>query len=155
MSRAPFQILVVPFTKHSDGLFRYAVLKRNSSTGGYWQLAAGGGKPGEEPKDAARREAHEEIGSDPESSLIRLDTLTMIPVVNIGGFEWGKDVLVIPEYCFGLELVSETLSLSHEHTDYRWLTYEEASDLVNWESNKTALWELNHRLTHNLPLVRV
>ena len=155
MSRAPFQVLVLPFTKQSDGLFSYAVLKRNSSTGGYWQFVAGGGKPGEEPKDAARREAHEEIGSDPKSALIRLDALTMIPVVNIGGFEWGEDVLVIPEYCFGLELHSENITLSHEHTDYRWLTYEEASDLVNWESNKTALWELNHRLTHDLPLVRV
>lgn len=33
-----------------------------------------------------------------------------------------------------------------EHAAYHWATYVEAIDMLHWDSNKTALWELNHRL---------
>ena len=143
-------MLVIPFIVPTDGVPKYGILKREISTGGYWQFVAGGGEDGEEPIAAARRESSEEIGSDPHAALIELDSLTMIPVADVGGFEWGKDVLVIPEYCYGIELLSEELSLSDEHTDYRWLSFEEAKNVLHWESNKIALWELNHRLTNDI-----
>jgi dATP pyrophosphohydrolase len=150
MSRAPFQVLVIPFRIESDGNPRYALLKRDFSTGGYWQFVAGGGEESEEPATAARREVHEEIGADIGSPLVKLDSTAMIPVVDVCGFVWGNDVLVIPEYCFALELSSDHLRLSSEHTDFAWLSYQEAHSVLKWESNKVALWELNHRLTNGL-----
>lgn len=150
MKRAPFQVLVIPFIRSDDGTIKYCVLKRESSTGGYWQFVAGGGAVGETKFETARRESSEEIGSDPNSELIELDSMTMIPVVNVCGFKWGKDTIVIPEYCFGIELSTEELSLSHEHTAYQWLSFDEAHKLVHWESNRIALWELNHRLRNNM-----
>jgi broad specificity phosphatase PhoE len=39
------------------------------------------------------------------------------------------------------------ITLSREHTDYRWVAYAEAARLLRWDSNRTALWELNERLT--------
>lgn len=38
------------------------------------------------------------------------------------------------------------LQLSHEHTEYKWLTYAEAQTVLRYDSNKTALWELNRRI---------
>lgn len=149
MPRAPFQVLVFPFTKTGPG-FRFAVFRRNIATGGYWQGIAGGGEEGERPEDAARREAAEEAGTPMDAALVRLDTVTMIPVTSVCGFRWGNDVLVIPEYAFGLEMQSESLMLSGEHTEYLWGDIGSVLELMKWDSNRTALWELNYRLENDL-----
>ncbi len=155
MSRAPFQVLVIPFCVFKNNKIKYAVLKRSDMIECCWQFVAGGGEHVEEPAESARRESSEEIGSDPNSKLVKLDSLTKIPVVDICGFKWGNDVLVIPQYCFGIELFSEKIILSNEHTDFQWLPYEEARKVLTWESNKIALWELNHILTHDIPKILV
>jgi dATP pyrophosphohydrolase len=38
------------------------------------------------------------------------------------------------------------ITLSPEHTDMRWLSFEAAYPLVYWHDQKTALWELRQRL---------
>lgn len=144
MSRAPFQVLVFPYRLSPSGEYEFAIFRRAE---GYWQGIAGGGEDDETPSDAAKREAWEEAGIPLDTSLFPLDSCTRIPVVNIGGFYWGKDVLVIPEYCFGLEITNDAIGLSDEHTEYQWTTYLHARECLKWDSNKTALWELNHRLT--------
>lgn len=149
MPRAPFQVLVFPFMKTGTG-FRFAVLRRNSATGGYWQGIAGGGEEGERPEEAARREAAEEAGIPLNAALARLDTMTMIPVINVCGFRWGNDVPVIPEYAFGVEVQSESLMLSGEHAEYIWGDIDAVMSLVKWDSNRTALWELNYRLVNDM-----
>jgi dATP pyrophosphohydrolase len=140
MARAPFQVLVLPYRVTKDGTIRYALLKREPSTGGYWHPIAGGGEDDETPEQAARREAFEEAG-------IPVNFEFMIPVVDVCGFLWGDDVLVIPNCCFGVRVGSEALKLSPEHTEYRWATYDDAREMLQWDDNRTALWELNHRLT--------
>ncbi|MGI8838851.1 MAG: NUDIX hydrolase [Pyrinomonadaceae bacterium] len=150
MNRAPFQVLVLPYTVLPDGEVLYAIFRREPSTGAYWQGIAGGGEDGESPLEAARREAYEEAGIEASCDYIKLDTLTMIPVVNVSGFLWGEDVLVIPEYCFGVLTRYEALQLSDEHTECQWFRYEKARLRLRWDSNRNALWELNHRVTSRL-----
>jgi dihydroneopterin triphosphate diphosphatase len=146
LPRAPFQVLVIPFYRDETGTLQYAVFRRDRPTGAYWQFIAGGGETGEEPLDAARREAAEEGGIDPVDSFVTLESMTTIPVINVAGFLWGKDRLVIPERCFGVEVKDSRLVLSDEHVEYRWATYETALSLLRWDSNKNALWELDFRL---------
>jgi dihydroneopterin triphosphate diphosphatase len=43
-------------------------------------------------------------------------------------------------------LERQSLTLSDKHDEFRWLAYEQAQDLLKWDSNKTAIWELNERL---------
>ena len=59
---------------------------------------------------------------------------------------WGEAVYVIPQYGFGVQAEKKELVLSAEHTEYRWLQYEEAHQLLKYDGNKTALWELDTRL---------
>jgi dATP pyrophosphohydrolase len=59
---------------------------------------------------------------------------------------WGEQVYVIPQYSFGVDATGCELRLSRKHTEYKWLTYEKASEILYWQSNKTDLWELNQRL---------
>ncbi len=148
MARAPFQVLVLPYRFLATGEISYAVFRREPSTGGYWQGIAGGGEDDETPLQAARREAQEEAGITTDREFLKLETFNMIPVEGVSGFLWGEKVLVIPQYFFGVLLENEHIRLSEEHTEYRWLDYESARDILYWGSNRNALWELNYRLTH-------
>ncbi|MFH1372841.1 MAG: NUDIX domain-containing protein [bacterium] len=149
MSRAPFQVLVLPYRIVSGEDIVYAVFKRKPETGGYWQGIAGGGEEGEFPLTTARREAMEEAGIATDSEFLKLDSLSTVPLDGVCGFLWGPDVLVIPEYSFGVRVTTDRLHLSDEHTEYRWLDYHAAHTLLRWDSNKNALWELDKRLRGN------
>lgn len=150
MSRSPFQVLVLPYRITPDNEILYAVFKREPSTGSYWQGIAGGGENGESPLKAAKRETYEETGIDPSNEYMKLDSYATVPVANVCGFRWGDDILVIPEYCFGVKVGEGQLQLSYEHTEYKWLSYGHAMDVLHWDSNKCALWELNFRVRRGM-----
>jgi len=138
-------VLVLPLRQSQDGHIDYAVFKRRD--GEYWQFIAGGGENTEKPIESAKREAFEESGISPKSEYIILDSCNTVPVEGVTEeFTWGKDVYVIPEYTFGVKLDSDTITLSREHTEYRWVSYEDAVRMLKWDSNKNALWELNARI---------
>ncbi|OGH12050.1 MAG: NUDIX pyrophosphatase [Candidatus Levybacteria bacterium RIFCSPHIGHO2_01_FULL_36_15] len=144
--RSPYQVLIFPFYKQEKDLL-FALFKRSEEK--VWQGIAGGGEEGEVPFEAAQREVEEEISITPKSKMIQLSSVASIPVIYVSGFIWGKDVLVVPEFSFGVEITSKNLKISHEHSTYKWFTYEKALEKLNWDSNKTALWELNYRILNN------
>ncbi len=147
MSRAPFQVLVLPYFRSMSGKVLYSIFRRTTRSGGYWQGIAGGGEDDETPLAAARRETAEEAGIPSTQQFVKLHAMCMIPVVNVCGFVWGPDVLVIPEYAFAVQADRQELHLSDEHAEYRWVEYDEALRSFHWDSNKSALWELNYCLT--------
>lgn len=145
MARAPFNVLVFPYRKAGDDEFKYALLKRSDA--GFWQGISGGGEDDETPLEAAKRETYEEAGIPSDSSFIQLDTVEPVPVTEFrDSYLWGGDVYVIPQYCFGVLVEDSGLVLSREHTEYRWLMYEEAHRMLEFDGNKIALWELDKRL---------
>ena len=145
MSRAAFQVLIIPFRLDKNGETRYLLFKRADLD--VWQWIAGGGKDNERPEQAARREAFEEAGIPKNARLIRLDSTTSIPATHFADRHlWGIEVYVIPEYSFGVKVETEEVCLSGEHSECVWLDYETARNRLEWDSNKTALWELHSRL---------
>ncbi len=150
MSRAPFQVLVYPYHKTAAGQLEYALMKRADE--GYWQAIAGGGEDDETPLEAARRETFEESGIPRTSDFLQLDTIEPVPVTEFKDSPiWGEDVYVIPQYCFGVAAQDMQIVISREHTEYQWYPYEEAQKLIKYDGNKTALWELDKRLTGRGP----
>ena len=146
MGRAPFQVLVLPYrVTAKDGIY-YAIFRRSDSEN-CWQGIAGGGEGRETPLVAAKREAFEEAGINKSSKYLKLDSCSTLPVENVCGFKWGPKVLVIPEYCFGVEVEKGHVRLSQEHSSFKWVHYHSAKKLLKWDSNRNALWELNHRLS--------
>ncbi len=145
--RAPYQTLVFPYIKDKDHSFKYCIFKRKDTK--VWQAISGGGEDGETPMKTAKRESKEEANIPAINKFFQLDSTASIPVEAIRGFLWGEDVLVIPEYTFGVEVKDEIIDLKDEHVEYKWGTYEEVRGKLKWDSNKIALWELNHRLLNN------
>jgi dATP pyrophosphohydrolase len=142
--RAPFQVLVIPFRRRTCGI-EYAVLRRADI--GWWQFVSGGGEDDETPLRAAERETEEELGIAGRNRLVRLDSMATVPKDSFAAsWAWGEDVYVIPEYCFAIDVAEREIVLSSEHTELRWVGYDEARDLLRWDGNRNALWELKERL---------
>jgi len=143
--RAPFQILGIPY-KWEKGKIFYCVFRRVDSD--IWQFIAGGGEDNETSMAAAKREIFEESGVITDD-VIALKSMCYIPS-NIYQMEhrmgWDADLYVLPEYSFAFECAGE-IKLSHEHTEYVWLSFDDALELLRYDSNRTALYELNCILT--------
>lgn len=144
--RAPFQVLIFPY-QILNGQPRYLIGQRSDN--GVWQAISGGGEDSETTLEAAKRELKE------EASLIgcnwkQLDSMCMLPKVYYSGHEdWANHPFVVPEYCFSVRVSIEP-KLSNEHIKLRWCGFQEASELLKYDSNRIALWELNQRLNRML-----
>lgn len=146
--RAAFQVLVLPYRRHGTHL-EYAAFRRADM--GIWQFVAGGGEVGETPRQAAIRELAEEAGVKARR-IRRLQTTTSIAVCFFRDREhWPQDRHVIPEFCFGADCPDTEIALSGEHDGFVWGSYEEIRALLHWDSNRTALWELQTRLSIAVP----
>lgn len=142
--RAPYQVLVFPFHISEKGI-EYAIFHRSDAD--WWQAISGGGEEGEVVIESAKREAWEEAGISKDSLYIKLDTINSIPAeVFADSIYWSENIYVIPENCYGVEIIDKQLKLSHEHTEYKWMNYDDAISYLKWDGNKVALWELNKRL---------
>ena len=112
-----------------------------------WQFVAGGGEHDETPLEAAIREIREETGVTSQS-VLPLTSMAFVPAIVIAEKHrklWPRDTYVLPEYAFGFACDGD-ICLSSEHVGFAWLSYDEALERLTWDSNKTALYELNCRL---------
>lgn len=138
--RKPFQILSIPYRIEENNVL-FCVFHRTDSN--LWQFIAGGGENEETPLEAVKRETVEEIGVEP-LNIQQLECVAYVPAEVIAESRrqhWDKNTFVIPEYSFAFECDSEP-ALSSEHTEYKWLTYDEARKLLKWDSNKVAMYEI-------------
>lgn len=145
--RAPYQILAILYKRENDKIL-YGIFYRNSHP--IWQFISGGGENNEKPLETVIREIKEETSLVVEKAQIKqLDSKTTIPVLNITGeYTWGTNVYVVTEYSYAVEIEGENsnIQLSNEHKEYKWVEYDEAVEKLKYDSNKTALWELNEKL---------
>lgn len=145
MARAPFQAFVLPFRRTTAGAFEFAIFKRADC--GYWQVVAGGGEDRETPLEAARRECFEESGIPQNATFYPLKSSCSIPVENFAArHTWPKDLYVLQGHAFAVDGAGHDIRLSHEHSEFAWVSYEEARERVYWLTDQVSLYELNARL---------
>jgi dATP pyrophosphohydrolase len=129
-------------------IVKYCVMLRSDMENG-WEFIAGGGEGDETPLEAAIRETMEESGIASGEKFTILTTQGYIPTFYFSPSAqeaWGNDTCVIPNYAFAVEVIDLKVTLSQEHTEYRWVTYDEAIGLLKFDINKTGLWELKRRI---------
>jgi dATP pyrophosphohydrolase len=146
LRRAPMQVLILPF-RVLQNTVEFAIFRRSDS--GIWQGLSGGAEEGESDIQAAKREAMEEGRIPATAPFYRLQTASSVPVSCIqerSRRHWPADLLVIPNNAFAVNCSDVSLSLSEEHTEMRWVGYDDAHSHTHFESDKVALWELNERL---------
>jgi dATP pyrophosphohydrolase len=145
------QVVVIPFRVRQNGEAEFALFRRADDA--KWQPIAGGAEDDEDAYMAARRESAEEAGLPHTAPLYRLQTTDTVPVALFHGREaWPSDLYVVPQFAFGADAAGVELVLSDEHSAFEWLAYTEARSRLAYQSNATALWELQERLANlNLP----
>lgn len=144
MTRAPYNIHILLYRTGNGGNREYAIFRRADDS--KWQGISGGGEDGETILESALREGYEEASLPQSTILHRLDCVSYIPSSEFKASEiWGDKVVVVPMYFFGGYYDGE-IKLSHEHSEFKWCSFDEAMNLIYWHDQKNALWELNERL---------
>ena len=135
--RTEKQIEVFFYKRLPDGECSFLLMRRVPERGGFWQPLTGGVEHGETFEEATRREAREETG-----------ITEMIGVVDSNyHYEFTDEGRHHVEYIFGAEVPANTNTrLSHEHDDFRWVSKDEAFQLLKWPGNKEGLRKLCERL---------
>lgn len=146
--RLPKQVLIIPY-RMKDGNIEYCIFKRRDLK--IWQFIAGGAEDYDEDIIAsAKRELFEET-TIKDIELEQLEITTKIPVVNVvKDFMWGENVFYLEEFAFAVSIDGKEIVLSHEHEEYKWVDYNEARAELRYDSNKSALWELNEKLKRRI-----
>jgi len=98
----------------------YLLIKRSENDDedkGAWDLPGGGIDGGEQPQEAAKREAQEEAGTN--IKVGQAITYLAIPYKGM----WSIELIVEGEYLSG------EVKLSEEHDDYKWVSKEELTSI--------------------------
>lgn len=150
MERAPYNVLVLPY-KIENSDIQYCIFKREDMK--IWQFIAGGGEDDELPLDAAKRETFEEAGivSTKFISLTSMCHVAANQFSEKAQKSWGDKIIVIPVYSFAVLCDSnQKIRISDEHFEFKWCVYGEAKDLLHFDLDKTALYELDKRVKCNV-----
>ena len=125
----------------SAGLL-FLVLKR-AKTKMYehiWQGVAGKIEDGETSWEAATRELKEETGLAPIKMFVA-DHVSKFYETN------GDRINLVP--VFGIEVDSESVIISQEHCDYKWVDLNGALDLLVWRGQKEAIQVVHDMVISN------
>jgi len=106
--------------------YEFLLLKRNENDKvypGIWQVITGGVQDFETVRDGVFREIEEETGINP-------DAVYSMPRINSFYFDYGDALCLSPVFLALTE--SKDVRLSEEHTEYKWVSYKEAIELIRW-----------------------
>ena len=120
-----------------------------------WQGICGGLEDNETIEEGARREIFEEAGIGQHLPLYFLENISYLPdnIFSDGArLNWGENIVVVPMYFFAMPYNGQ-IKLSEEHIDVKWLSYDDAYNLIYYNDQKIALYELNEKLLRNIIIV--
>ena len=129
------------YTPTNNGLL-FLLLKR-AKTKMYehiWQGVAGKIEKGEKSWEAAKREFQEETGLKPDKMFI---------VDHVSKFYEQMDDRINLVPVFGIEVNTQEVVLSDEHSEYKWVKIDEALDLLVWKGQKQAIKIVNDMVLCN------
>lgn len=105
-----------------------------------WQGVAGKIEKGEKSWETAKRELLEETGLEP---------IKMFIADHVSKFYEAKDDRINLVPVFGIEVDTKEVVLSDEHCDHKWVTIDEALDLLVWTGQKQAIHIVNEMILSN------
>lgn len=111
---------------------KFLLLKRNVKKiyEHLWQGVAGKIEAGEKAWETAIRELKEETGLSPKRIFVA-DHVSRFYETH------GDRINLVP--VFGIEVETDQVTLSKEHSDYRWVDLEEALQLLIWRGQRIGI----------------
>ncbi|UWQ29542.1 NUDIX domain-containing protein [Leisingera sp. M527] len=107
------------------------LLKRTQTLAGEWCQVAGSIEEGETAWQAALRELEEETGLKP-TALYSADTCEQF-------YEADRDSITLAPVFAGFIENTARVTLNHEHSDYCWVSFDEAAEMVAFGGQRRVL----------------
>jgi 8-oxo-dGTP pyrophosphatase MutT (NUDIX family) len=120
-----------------QGIIKYLLLRYGL---GHWGFPKGNIEVGEKEQDAGIREVQEETGI---SKILLIDNFR--EKVHYIYKRQGKTIHKEVVY-FLAKSNEKKVTLSFEHSEYKWLCYEDSLKQLNFENAKTVLMKANQRI---------
>ncbi|MEW6507935.1 MAG: NUDIX pyrophosphatase [Bacteroidota bacterium] len=119
----------------------FLLLKRanNERYPGIWQMVTGSVNENEKAFTAALREILEETGLVPQK-------LWVVPNVNSFYSPEKDKVIMIPVFAALVNSASEVI-ISSEHSEYKWVSKEEAKKLLAWNGQRNSVDNIHQYFT--------
>jgi 8-oxo-dGTP pyrophosphatase MutT (NUDIX family) len=134
MKELPIKIQSIVYNKGVDGL-NILLLKRSPEDGGFWQTVTGTLEINESIIESRIRELEEETGIK-EANFSD----------EIYRFSWVKKDYTVVELVYAVEVFSQNVTISSEHTEYIWLPIKEAIDKVEKQNTKDSLSQFFNKI---------
>lgn len=134
MRRAPFAVLVLPYSVELDGEVSYAVFRGPSRRNTAWHALAGEGVQGETPLEAACREAWR-IAEVPPDAVYRALTSRAAG---------GEGALL--EHVFGVRVCEDEVRPRNDRLKLDWVSYDIAKGRLQSQADRDALRELSRQI---------
>ena len=133
--KRPESVLVVIYSQTG-----HVLMMQRAFPTEFWQSVTGSLEWDEQPRQAAIRELREETGLD-ANGLIDCDYWQEFEIYSIWRDRYAPDVMHNREHVFLLPLkeCSDIQFDPREHTEYRWVTREEAIQMATSYTNSEAI----------------
>ena len=118
--------------KEEQGL-KTLIMKRasNQMYPNIWQMVTGKISENEKAYEAAIREIKEETN-------LEIDKLFIVPNVNYFYNNFDDSITIIPVFA-AIITSGKNLKISHEHSEYKWCSVEEAKKKFAWQGQKKSI----------------
>ena len=103
-----------------------------------WQGVAGKIEKGETAVQTVVRELKEETGMKPKK---------MFAADHIASFYDARNDRILMVPIFGIEVENSDVRLSEEHSEYKWVSFDEALALLTWTGQKEGLRTVHDEIT--------
>lgn len=146
----PYKVQCILYQRVSG--IQFLMLRRNGAKGNFWQAVTGRMEDEDSDIEAtALREIGEETGISEQDILHKTTAIYSFQFVEQRP---PKDEMVT-EYVFGIEVKPNTNVVLgkipyQEHSEYRWVGFEEALKLIKYDTNKEALRRLYNILEKSI-----
>ena len=127
---------IITYTIDNDKIL-YLLLRYGA---GHWDLPKGKIENGETKQEAALRELMEETGLTVELDNNFEETIGYIFT------DHDKQLAQKTAYFFVGRATNTNVTLSHEHTDFKWLPYKDALEQLTYDNAKTLLKKANKHI---------
>ncbi len=120
--------------------FEVLLLKRNEDRGGFWNVVNGTMELNESAIECKKRELFEETGIQ--------EVVSWSEEIHRFSFTLHDDVFTV--IVFTAEVgVGQEVVINEEHTEYRWVSFDEAIRMVKFDDDKKGLHKCQEKLVSN------
>ena len=126
----PLIVQNIVYKKNIDDSFSILLLKRTEDRGGFWNVVNGTLEIDESILNCRSRELQEEAGIT--------NVLNWSNELNRFSFTYKDYVIVVLVYSAEVD-PNQNIIINEEHTEYRWVSFDEAINMMKFDDDKNGL----------------